>query len=362
MLKTLDRYIIKKFLGAFFFTCLLFSLISTVIDFSDKVDKFVNAQMTTKQIWFEYYLNFLPYINGVLWPLFSLIAVIFVTSRLAKNAEVISILNAGVSYGRFLRPYLIAALFVAVLHFFGNHYLIPHSNFIRYEMDTNFLKKNKERGKFRDVHIYLTPQSSLYVRVYSKRDTMANLARIEHFEEGRLTSYMSAKSMKLIEIPRTWRLTDVQIRKIDSLGNEKLILIKESIDTMLNLYHTDFTYRAHDKDGMITPELQAAIAKEKVKGAGNSSLLEYELHRRSSEPFTILILTIIGVTLASRKVRGGIGLHLAIGVLLGALYIFISKFAFTFAANDLVSPILSTWIPNILFTVVAIYLSFKAQK
>ncbi len=362
MLKTIDRYIIKKFLGAFFFTSLLFSLISTVVDFSDKVDKFVKAEMTIKQIWFEYYLNFIPFINGVLWPLFSLIAVIFITSRLASNAEVISILNAGVSYSRFLRPFIISALFIAILHFLGNHFLIPHSNQIRYEIDTEFLHKNKEQGKFRDVHIFISPDSKLYVRGYSKRDTSATMARLEKFENGRLVGYMNAKKMKLIEPPKTWRLENVLIRKIDSLGNEELILSKEAIDTTMNLFATDFTYRVHDKDGMITPDLMSAIAKEKLKGAGNSSTLEFELNRRSSEPFTILILTIIGVTIASRKVRGGIGLHLAIGVFLGALYIFISKFSFTITANDYVDPLLGVWIPNIMFSLVAAFLMVNAQK
>ncbi len=362
MLKTIDRYIIKKFLGAFFFTSLLFSLISTVVDFSDKVDKFVKAEMTAKQIWLEYYLNFIPFINGVLWPLFSLIAVIFITSRLAKNAEVISILNAGVSYKRFLRPFLLAAFFIAVLHFFGSHFLIPHSNSIRNEMDTKYLGRNKERGKSRDVHVFIANDSKIYVRNYFKRDTSARTVRIEKFDDSRLVGYIKASKMTMKKPPNTWTLENVQHRKIEANGNEKLILTSQTIDTTINLYHSDFTFRASDKDGMVSPDLIDAIQKKKIKGAGNTSVFEFELHRRSSEPFTILILTIIGVAIASRKVRGGIGLHLAIGVFIGALYIFISKFAFTFAANDQISPLLAVWIPNILFGFVAVYLVTKAQK
>ena len=362
MLKTIDWYIIKKFLGAFFFTSLLFSLISTVVDFSDKVDKFVKAEMNWKQIWLEYYLNFLPFINGVLWPLFSLIAVIFITSRLAKNAEVISILNAGVSYTRFLRPFVVSALFIATLHLLGNHFVIPKSNSIRYAMDTKYLNKNKDKGKNRDIHIFMSPNSKLYVRNYFKRDSSARIVRIEKFESNRLTGYMRASKMKLIEPPNHWQLENVQYRQIDEEGNETLRLAQSSVDTTMNIFPSDFTNRLHDKDGMNTPQLLRAIEKEKVKGAGTSAMWEYELHSRSSEPFTILILTIIGVAIASRKVRGGIGLHLAIGVFLGALYIFISKFTFAFTANDLMSPLLGVWLPNIVFTLVAIYLIVKAQK
>jgi len=362
MFKILDRYIIKKFLGAFFFTSLLFSLISTVVDFSDKVDKFVKADMSAKQIWLEYYLNFIPFINGVLWPLFSLIAVIFITSRLAKNAEVISILNAGVSYWRFLRPFLVSALIIATLHFFGNHLLIPHSNSIRYGMDTEFLGKNKEKGNSRDVHVFISEDSKVYVRNYFRRDSSARVVRLEKFQDNRLAGYLKASRMQLTTPPNSWTLENVQRRTIDLDGNEHIGPMIPKLDTTINLFATDFTFRVHDKEGMVSQQLIDAIRKEKLKGAGNSSLFEFELHRRTSEPFTILILTIIGVAIASRKVRGGIGLHLAIGVFLGALYIFISKFAFTFAANDQISPLLAVWIPNILFSIVAAYLILKAQK
>ncbi len=362
MLKTIDWYIIKKFLGAFFFTGLIFSLISTVVDFSDKVDKFVKADLSWQKIWFEYYLNFIPFINGVLWPLFALIAVIFITSRLAKNAEVISILNAGVSYNRLLRPFVASAFLIAILHFLGNHFLIPHSNSIRNGMDTKYLGRNKERGKFRDVHIYIDKESKIYVRNYFKRDTSARIVRLEKFKDGRLTGYVKATSMSLAEPPNTWRLKQAQRRTIDDDGKESITIYEEEIDTTINLFPSDFTFRGNDKDDMVTPELLEAIRKEQIKGAGNSSLFEFELHRRTSEPFTILILTIIGVAIASRKVRGGIGLHLAIGVFIGALYIFISKFAFTFATNDQISPLLAVWIPNVVFSIVAAYLVARAQK
>lgn len=318
--------------------------------------------MTAKQIWLEYYLNFLPFINGVLWPLFSLISVIFITSRMAKNAEIISILNAGVSYQRLLWPFVLSSLFLASLHYYGNHYLIPNSNEIRYEMDTKYLNKNRETGQLNDVHIYFAPESKIHVKSYSKRDSTARLVRLEQFDDYGLSGYLKANRMKLIKAPNTWRLEQIEIRNIARDGSEELVLIAEPIDTVLNIYHSDFIQRKHDKDGMNTPELKEAIAKEKIKGAGNNKLFEFELYRRTAESFTIFILTIIGVSIASRKVRGGIGLHLALGVLLGAIYIFLSKFAFTFTANDYLSPLVGVWLPNIVFSIIAVYLVVKAQK
>lgn len=362
MLKTIDWYIIKKFLGAFFFTSMLFSLISTIVDFSDKVDKFVKASMSAKQIWIDYYLNFIPYINGILWPLFSLIAVIFITSRLARNAEVISILNAGVSYRRFLRPFLFSALFIATLHFLGNHFLIPRSNSIRYSMDANYLGKNKETGKYRDVHVFFNDDSKIYVRNYFKADSSARVVRLEKLKDGELVGYIKANRMKLKTPPNTWTLEGAQRRAITSMREEHIEALPAKFDTTINVFPSDFTFRKHDKDGMTTPALLEAIRKEELKGAGNTSLFSYELHRRTSEPFTIIILTLIGVAIASRKVRGGMGLHLALGVLIGAAYIFISKFAFTFATSDIISPFIAVWIPNILFSCIAIYLVANAQK
>jgi lipopolysaccharide export system permease protein len=353
----------KKYLGAFLFTAFLFSLISVVVDFSDKVDRFVNANMSQTEIWGSYYLNFIPYINGLLWPLFALIAVIFITSRLAKNDEVISILNAGVSYGRFLRPYLISALLIAVIHYLGNHYVIPKSNQIRVKIDTQQLGKNKDKGKYKDVHIFLNPNSKLYVKNYYKRDSSANYIRIEQLDSGRLTGYIQARRMKLIERPNVWQLTDIEHRTFLDNGEENLVIDRKiKLDTVLNLTHRDFVIRKGDKDVMTSPELREFIHTKREKGAGSTRLYEIEVLRRTAEPFTLIILTLIGVAVASRKVRGGMGLHLAIGVCLGALFIFLSKFSSTFALNEAVPAIAGVWLPNTIFTLVAIILLIKAQK
>ena len=363
MLRIIDKYIMKKYLGAFVFTAFLFSLISVVVDFSDKVDKFVRAEMSQAEIWGEYYLNFIPYINGLLWPMFALIAVIFITSRLAKNDEVISILNAGVSYGRFLRPYIISAILIAVLHFFGNHYLIPRSNEIRVSIDTQKLGKNKDKGKYRDVHIFLSPDSKLYVKNYYKRDSSANYVRIEQMKNGRLTGYLKARRMKMIEPPNTWQLMDLERREISEDGEEQLLVERSAtLDTVLSLTHSDFVIRKGDKDIMVSADLRSFISMKREKGAGSTRLFEIELLRRTAEPFTLLILTLIGVAVASRKVRGGMGLHLAIGVVLGTLFIFLSKFSTTFALNEQLPAIAGVWLPNTIFTLVAIVLLVKAQK
>ena len=363
MIKKLDLYIAKKYLGTFFFTATLFSLIGIVVDFSNRVDKFYGAEMTPKQIWLEYYPAFMPSIIGQLWPIFALISVVFVTSRLAKNAEVISILNAGVSYYRFLLPFFVSALIIATIHLFANHFFIPQSNFARNSMDVKHFGKNKDKGKNTDVHIFMSDNSKIFVRSYNKKDSSARKVRLESFRDGALVNYLKAERLELIKAPNTWRLKGITTRKISPDGSEELFFDPQhKIDTVLNLFHSDFVERVKEKDGLTTPELIAKRELINSKGKGNSTSLQIEALRRTSEAVTVIILTLIGVAVASRKVRGGMGLHLAIGIFLGSLFIFFSKFSFTFAQNDMFNPVFGVWLPNIAFGIVAIILIWKAQK
>ncbi|MEL7121716.1 MAG: LptF/LptG family permease, partial [Bacteroidota bacterium] len=171
MLKILDRYLLKKFMSAFFFTALIFSMIALIIDFSEKIEKFIEEPITTKQIFVDYYPSFILYINGLLWPLFTLISVIFFTSRLAYNSEIISILNAGVSFRRFLRPYLIGAGFIATLLLIGNHYVIPNGNNVMLDIVHKYIHKNDDKGQKQDVHLFVTPDTKIYVKTFFKDDS-----------------------------------------------------------------------------------------------------------------------------------------------------------------------------------------------
>ncbi len=362
MIKILDRYIIRKFLSTFFFVVLIFTMIAVVIDFSEKVEDIIEESITIRQVIFDYYANFILFIDGLLWPLFTLIAVIFFTSRLAYNSEIISILNAGVSFRRLLVPYLVSATFIALIQLAGNHYVIPNGNKSMLDIVYTYFDKDKDKGKTRDVHMFIAPDTKVYIRSYRKRDSTAADFRVEKFNDHRLVYLIKANLAEWQGPPDNWRLRDYEIRSFDELQEDLVIGRGQYLDTTLNLTPADFVDYAEQQTMMTTPELKAFIQKQKSRGVGNTQKYEIELYRRSAEPFTILILTIIGVSIAARKVRGGMGFHLAIGIGLGALYIFLSRFSIVFATGQAVPPLVGIWFPNIVFAAVAFYLFTKAQK
>ena len=362
MLKKLDWYIIKKFLSTFFFTVLMITLISIIIDFSDKVEDFIEEPVSMKQILVDYYLNWVLWINGLLFPLGVLIAVVFFTSRMAFNSEIISIFNAGISFRRLMVPYLVAGGFLAALHFIGNHYVIPKANETHWNFQHTYIYKHSDKGKDSNIHLFVGPSQKVYVDRYYKRDTSAKNIRIETIEDNKLTYLFKAGTAKWNGPPNKWKFINYEIRTFNDKKESILIAEGEELDTTLNLTSQDFIYYDEDKEMMTSPQLLEFMAIQRRKGKGNIKKYETELQRRSAEPFTIIILTIIGLAVAARKVRGGMGLHLAIGVGIGAIYIFLSKFSITFATNESLPPMLGVWIPNIIFTFVAIYLVAKAQK
>ncbi|MCO6493806.1 MAG: LptF/LptG family permease [Phaeodactylibacter sp.] len=362
MLKKLDQYIIRKFLSTFFFTVLIFSMISGIIDFSEKVEKFIEEPITKKEIYIDYFPNFLLYIDGLLWPLFTLIAVIFFTSRMAYNSEIISIFNAGVSFPRLMRPYLVAATFIAGLHLIGNHYFIPKGNKTRLDIVHTYIWQDNDKGKTQDVHMFLSPDTKVYINYYRKRDSTARKFRLEKFENNELVSLLKANSAEWIGPPNKWKLRNYEIRTFNGMKEELIIGNGKEIDTTLALTPADFVDYKEQQTMMTTPELKEYIRNQKARGVGNTQKYEIEVHRRTAEPFTIFILTIIGMSIAARKVRGGIGLHLALGIGVGALFIFFSRFAIVFATGQAIPILLGIWLPNIIFSAVAAWLVKNAQK
>ena len=362
MLTIIDKYIIKKYLSTFFFTALIFSLVATTIDFSEKVERFITEPCTKKQIIFDYYLTFLPWINSLLWPLFSLIAVIFFTSRMAYNAEIISILGAGVSFRRMLRPFILAASLITLLLLVSNHFILPNGNKIRLNFEHKYIDKTSDRGRTDNVHLFIGADTKAYVKYFRKYDTVATDLRIEQFKNSELVSIIEANSAKWLGEPNRWRLTDYQIRTFTGLDESLLIAYGKDLDTTLRLRPDDFVRYNNQKEMMTSPELNRFISQEKDRGLEATKNYEIEIFRRTADPFSVLILTLIGVAVAARKVRGGMGFHLAIGIGLGAIFVFLSKFSTTFALNQSFSPIFGVWIPNILFFGIALVLLSKAQK
>jgi len=362
MLKKLDIYIIKKFLGTFAFTMLLFTIISVAIDFSSKVEKFIEKTCTASEILFDYYFNFVWYINGLLVPIYVLIAVIFFTSRLAFNSEFISILNAGVSYRRIMRPYIIAASIIAFTHLFANHVLIPHGNKERLDFEHKYIWTHSDKAKKRDIHMFLDPETKVFIRHFRKEEQYATDLRLEKYREGNLIEYIKCKKATWKGPPNKWQLEDYEIRYFDGLKERFILGEREKLDTTLNITPDDFVRYRFQMEMMDTEDLRTFIKREKSRGIGNTQIYAIEISQRTADPFSTIILTLLGLSIASRKVRGGIGLHLAIGIGLGAIYVFLSKFAETFAVNLDISPVYAIWIPNVVYSFITLYTLHKAQK
>ena len=361
MLKILDKYIIKKYLSTFFFVLLIFSAISVVIDFSEKIDDYIKQPCTKMQIAFDYTINFMLYINGLLFPIYALVSVIFFTARMATDSEMISILNAGVPFKRILRPYLIAGSFITLLLLLCNHFLIPNGNKKRLDFERKYIWKQNDKGKKENVHLFIGENQKAYIRYYRPGDSLMRDLRIETIKDGQVVAIFEAVTAQWRGNPNKWQLQDTQLRTFDDM-KETLVINKNTRDTTLNIYPSDFVLYQDQKDRMTTPELMRNINEEHLRGAFNPKNLEIELHRRTAEPFTIIILTILGLAIAGRKTRGGIGLQLALGIGLGAVYIFISKLSATFATANDMPAIVGVWIPNLIFMLICYYLVIKAQK
>lgn len=362
MIKKLDWYIIGKFLSTFFFTLLIVLMIGGIIDFSEKIGKFIGGEMTNREIFFDYYLNFFLFVSGLLWPLFTLIAVMFFTSRMASNSEIISILNAGVSFNRMLRPYMIAAGILMILYLVGTHFLIPSGNKKMLNFMYTYIDKNKDKGRNRNVHLFIAPDAKVFIRNYRKRDSVAIDVRIEQFANDQLIKLVKTDRMDWVEEKKAWRMRNYELRTFN--GDEEILKISSGKmqDTIINLNPGDFIDYADQQSMMTTPELLTYIRTLRERGASNIRKYELEQSRRTAEPITIFILTLIGVSLAARKVRGGLGFHLAIGLGISALFIFLSRFATVFAQGESIPVLLGVWLPNLIFGCLAIYLMRKAQK
>ena len=361
-LKKLDTYIIKKFLVSFFFTMFLMTLMGVVIDYSEKINKFINADLNFAEAMSQYYLYYIPWVNGLLWPLFSLIAVIFFTSRLARDSEVIAALSGGISIYRLMVPYLIAAGIVSSLLWVGKNYVIPYSSRVKNEFEAEHLNKNTERTIHNDIHFFLNPEQKIFIRRYIKRDSSGRIFRMERFKNNKVVEVLKAEKISFKEEPNLWTINNYSIREVNGL-NEKIINENsESIDTTLDLTPEDFVRNTRGMENMNTTDLKEYIRRKTERGIGAEKNFIVELYLRSSQPFAIIILTVLGFAIASRKVRGGMGLHLAVGVIVGSAYVIVSQFSSTFSNNLSLSPLLGAWIPNIVFGIICIFLVMKAQK
>lgn len=356
---TLDRYIIRKFLVTFFLAMVLFSFISVVIDLTEKVDELIEKSVPLREIIFSYYLNFLPYIDTLLSPLFIFISVIFFTSRMAYKSEIIVILASGISFYRMLVPYFITAAFLAGLLLYANHFLVPNTNKKRLAFEYAYID-NPSRYANRNIYLQIEKDKYIYMENFHMKEGTGYKFSYEVIRAGKLEYKLWGERIEWQKDTGKWRIRNYYTRTYHDSG-EKLTR-GAVLDTALNFKPEDVNPRLSVKEEMNTPVLRQHIAMLKLFGVEKIEYYLIELYRRTADAFTVFILMLIGVSVASRKVRGGSGLHLAIGVALSASFIIFTRFTTTFSTNGNLSPFLSVWIPNVVYGVLAVWMLVKAPK
>ncbi|MDY3069017.1 MAG: LptF/LptG family permease [Parabacteroides sp.] len=357
-LKRIDRYIIKQFLGTYIFSIILIISISVIFDINEKIDKFLKPEVPLDAIIFDYYLNFIPYFASMLSPLFTFIAVIFFTSKLADNSEVIAMLSSGMSFRRLMVPYAISAAIIAAVTFILNAFIIPPANKTRIDFQNKYIK-NKAVDYARNVQLEVSPGVIAYFDRYDNRSNMGYRFSLEHFEDKKLVSRLTAKSIKYDSLYQ-WTLIDYMIR--DFKGMREQITEGSRKDTVLTIVPSDFLISVNDCEKMTSPQLHEYISRQAKRGIGNIQTFEIEYHKRFATIMAAFILTSIGASLSSRKIKGGMGMNISIGLALSFSYILFMTITATFAINGSVSPMVAVWIPNIIYVFIAIYLYRKAPR
>lgn len=359
-MKKIDYYIIKKFLGTFFYAIALLTIIIIIFDVSEKIADFIENEAPLKEIIFSYYLNFLPYFINLFSYLFVFISVIFFTSKLASNTEIIAILSAGISFKRLLRPYLISAAFLGGLSFVLANFVIPHTNIQMRIFKQKYLD-NLQKDMGVNVHFQLDRGTFVYMERFNRKTNTAQKFSLEQIDSiGKLTYKLNTDKAVYDTITNKWTLYNFYERKINDLREQ--LYTGEKKDTTLQLSPKDLIVIKEDYEEMDFYEIRKFIAKQKLKGSPNVVTYEIEMNKRIAFPFAAIILTIIGVSLSSRKVRGGIGMHLGLGIALTFIYILFMQFTTVFAISGNLPPTLAAWIPNIIYVFIAWYLLKKAPK
>ncbi|MFS8615426.1 MAG: LptF/LptG family permease [Solitalea sp.] len=356
----LDRYIIKRFLGTFFFTLAIFMAIAVVFDISEKMDDFLKWEAPLEKIVVNYYVNFVLFYASFLSPFLIFVSVILFTAKMASNTEIVAILSGGISYRRFLYPYFLSALFLAMITFFFNGYIIPPANKVKYDFEMTYDDK-KYSGVSRDIHMQLDAETFAYVESFNTTNSIGYKFSLERFEDQDLRYKLMADRILWDTTENKWLIEDYSIRYIDGL-REKMIY-GTIMDTTLAFVPADFDVKDDDLTTTMTmDELEENIRVEKIRGTGNLEIFQYEYHRRIASPFTVFILVLIGVSLSSRKSRGGVGASLGLGIGLSFLYVLFMQFASVFSIQGNMPPPIAAWLPNLIFGSIAYYLYRIAPK
>ena len=354
-LKRLDKYIVAKFIGTYIFSIILIISISIVFDVNENLHKFSTYNAPLKAIVFDYYANFVPYFANLFSPLFVFIAVIFFTSKLAGNSEIIAMLAAGTSFKRLLRPYMISAAIIAAVNFYLGGWVIPKGNMVKMEFESKY-KNNKINTSASNVQLMVSPGVIAYLQQYDDQTRTGYGFSLDKFENKKLVSHMTASVIRYDSISDSryhWKAQSYKIRTLKGLREE--IESGAVIDTLIQMEPMDLVFSDGQQETLTLTDLRNYISKQVERGSVNVAQYEVEYHKRIASSFASFILTIIGVSLSSRKRKGGMGMYLGIGLALSFSYILLQTICATFAVNADTPAMLAAWIPNILYSIIAYF-------
>lgn len=361
-IKTVDWYIIKKFIGTYFFSIALIISISIVFDVNENLAKFTQYHAPFEAIVFDYYANFIPYFANLFSALFVFIAVIFFTSKMAGNSEIIALLAAGISFRRLLRPYMFTCVLLAGLSYYLSAYVIPHGTVIRQNFESMY-KNKKKNTSAENVQLQVAPGVIAYIQHYDNNAKRGYGFCLDKFENKKLVSHLTAMEIQYDTISDSkyhWKLSSWKLRQLKGLREHITSGAKK--DSLIQMEPTDLVYSKGQQETFTSPELKDYISKQIERGSGNVVQYQVEYHKRIASSFASFILTIIGASLSARKRKGGMGLYLGIGLALSFAYIMLQTISATFAINAGFPPMLAAWMPNIIFAFVAFFCYTKAPN
>lgn len=359
-LKKLDWYILFKFLTTFFFSLILFTIISTVIDMSEKTDDFAKHNLDYKTVFREYYAGFIPFILAMLFPLFVFISVIFFTSKMANRSEFIAILASGVSLRRILRPYWVGGIFLAILLFLANYYILPRANEKRTKFEVKYTQTTKMEYISKSIYMRVDSFSYCGIRYYDTTAKGGGTFFMETIKNHKVVYNLRADNINWDTAKKVWKLTGVIERTVGDLKED--VKFHQELYKNFNFTPVDLQRDEYVKDRLTTPELNRMIAAEKLRGSETVRELTMEKAKRLATPISVIILTLIGAIMACRKIRGGSGAHLALGIILCAFFILTDRFSTIFSTKGNLNPYIAAWLPNVMFGFVTLWLYKKAPK
>lgn len=360
-LKIIDAYIIGKYLGTFIYTLVLFVIIIVIFDLSEKLDDFLENNLSVWEVITMYYAGSIPYYVNMLSPLINFIAVIFFTAKMADQTEIVPILSGGVSFNRFLRPYFVSAGIIFSINLLANLYLLPYTNQINNKFLNEVVNKDDPFTK-PNIHMKLDSNTYIYIDNFNNKTNTGYRFTLDKFKGDQLNKKIMAETIKWDSLKRKWTLNNYSIRNIDGLKERMISENTVAKDTTLDMRPDDFSAYGNIFESMTNKELSEKISKERIRGSGVMNDLLFEQYKRWFQPLSAFVLTLIGVALASRKVRGGVGLPLGIGIFLSFVYIILNQFAKMFSIKGGLPPLAATLLPTIFFALLGFYLLKRAPK